>query len=308
MPDWWYSQDASPVHALENLALVSSGMADILLKVICRDAVKRPAHLTVLMILAFVCSSSLCRAGIRGPGKYCGVVVFDRWGGCTLYSGVYVMYVSEKTKEGLRPYAGQSIQIDAKEVYQPKNPGDGRIGKFEYLGPAPETRSWVRLNDVRLRTAVQPGDDGKAVARITVENQGDKPVRLFGGELALTLLTKQEGRTRRWSPSDGPSYALMTRQSLLGIGAYGARLERERTEIGQPYVWTIGKEDALPGDFTLAPQERKVVAVKFDVPDGQYDCLSGYGGGVHQDKCLASNRCGFDIEKGRVVVVPAGNR
>ena len=148
--------------------------------------------------------SSLCRAGIRGPGKYCGVVVFDRWGGCTQYSGVYVMYVSEKTKEGLRPYAGQSIQIDAKEVYQPKNPGDGRIGKFEYLGPAPETRSWVRLNDVRLRTAVQPGDDGKAVARITVENQGDKPVRLFGGELALTLLTKQEGRTRTVVPFRWP--------------------------------------------------------------------------------------------------------
>ena len=76
----------------------------------------------------------VCEAGIRSTGKYCGVAVFDRWDGCTLYSGAYVMYVSEKTKEGLRKYAGQAVAIDAKEVDQPHNPGDGLIGKFEYLG------------------------------------------------------------------------------------------------------------------------------------------------------------------------------
>jgi len=103
------------------------------------------------MMLATMWSSVRCEAGARAPGKYCGVVVFDRWGGGTLYSDIAVMYVSEKTKEELRAYAGQSIQIDAKEVCQPKNPGDGRIGKFEYLGPAPETRSWVKLKGLRLR-------------------------------------------------------------------------------------------------------------------------------------------------------------
>ena len=41
-------------------------------------------------------STLVCEAGLRAPGKYSGVVIFDRWDGCTLYSGIYVMYVSEK--------------------------------------------------------------------------------------------------------------------------------------------------------------------------------------------------------------------
>ncbi len=59
------------------------------------------------------------RAGERGPGKHSGVVVFDRWDGCTLYSGIYVMYISERVKDKLRKHAGKSVQIDplAFELY-----------------------------------------------------------------------------------------------------------------------------------------------------------------------------------------------
>src|SRR6266496_3851038 len=78
---------------------------------------------------------------IRGPGKYNGVVIFDRWGGCHLYSGIYVMEISESVKGLLRPYADQPVLIDAKEVYQPMNPGDGLIRKFDVLGPSEETKS-----------------------------------------------------------------------------------------------------------------------------------------------------------------------
>ena len=76
----------------------------------------------------FVCAILLvlpAQAGKRAPGKYRGVVVFDRWDGCILYSGIYVMYISERTKEKLREHTGKSIQIDAKKVSQPRNPGDG---------------------------------------------------------------------------------------------------------------------------------------------------------------------------------------
>ena len=72
-------------------------------------------------------------AGIRGPGKYAGIVLFDRWDTCYLYSGIYLMYISENTKEALRKYEGQSILLDAKDVYQPVNPGDGTIRKFKVL-------------------------------------------------------------------------------------------------------------------------------------------------------------------------------
>jgi hypothetical protein len=77
-------------------------------------------------------------AAVRGPGKYNGVVIFDRWDGCHLFGGVYDMEVSEKVKELLRPYDGQAILVDAKEVLQPMNPGDGLITKLDVLGPAEE--------------------------------------------------------------------------------------------------------------------------------------------------------------------------
>jgi hypothetical protein len=50
-----------------------------------------------------------------GPGKNSGLVVFDRWGGSILYSGIYVMYVSESTKEKLREHIGKSIRSMPRE-------------------------------------------------------------------------------------------------------------------------------------------------------------------------------------------------
>jgi hypothetical protein len=63
-----------------------------------------PAALIALPLSFFATFTGLC--SIRGPGKYNGVVVFDRWDGCHLYSGGYIMEISEKVKGVLRPYAG----------------------------------------------------------------------------------------------------------------------------------------------------------------------------------------------------------
>jgi hypothetical protein len=249
----------------------------------------------------------LCEAGIRAPGKHCGVVIFDRWDGCTLYSGIYVMYVSERAKEALRKHAGQPVQIDAKEVHQPINPGDGRIGEFEYLGAAPEKRNWVKLKGISLESSVKVGEDGKAIATITVQNKGKEPAKLFSQELALTLLMKRAVSKSSWSVSDGPSFALITRQSFE-IGSSSPRWQGKGIAGGKPYSWSIGKENALPHDFTLAPKQKKQIDVQFDLPDGQYDFLCGYGGGVHEGRCLASNLTAFDVEDGKAKPVEVKNR
>lgn len=257
--------------------------------------------------LGFLLCAVLCHAGIRAPGKYSGVVIFDRWDGCTLYSGIYVMYVSEKVKDGLRKYAEQAIQIGAKEVYQPMNPGDGRIDKFEYIGAAPENRNWVKLEGISLESSVKVREDGKPVATITVQNKGKDSVKLFSQELALTLLTKRAVSERSRSVSDGPSFALITRQSFE-IGSSTPRWQGKGIAESKPYSWTIGKENALPHDFTLAPKEKKEITVQFDLPDGQYDFLCGYGGGTHGGNCLASNLSAFDVENGKAKVVDVKNR
>src|SRR4051812_15803797 len=64
------------------------------------------ARMTVMGLKARFCVGALTIAlvtptlfgGLRGPGKYNGVVLFDRWDNCYLFSGVYLMYVSETLK------------------------------------------------------------------------------------------------------------------------------------------------------------------------------------------------------------------
>lgn len=248
----------------------------------------------------------VCGAGIRAPGKYCGVVIFDRWDGCMLYSGVYVMYVSEKTKEGLRKYKGQAVQIDAKEVFQLLNPGDGRIGKFDYLGKAPQKMEWVKLEGINLETSVKVGQDGKAVATLTIWNKGNDAVKLFSQELALTLLMKRSAPQKGVSVFDGPSFALITRQSFEIAGSL--RCEGKGVTEGIPYSWTIDNEKALPHDFTMAPGEKKRIDILLELPDGQYDFLCGYGGGVHEGMGLASNLSAFDVKDGKAKVVEIKDR
>ena len=177
---------------------------------------KRHSIISGWLVLMALCLT--CEAGYRTAGKYCGVVVFDRWGGCTLYSGIYVMYVSESIKSQLRPYSGQAIQIDAKEVSQPRNPGDGLIRRLDYLGPAPEGRqTWVRLEGISLASSVSLAPDGKLVATLTVGNTNWAAVKVWSGQLAFTLLTKRDLH-RRGAVSDGPSFALITRRSFAGDG------------------------------------------------------------------------------------------
>jgi len=81
-----------------------------------------------LGIFVIVLIGPVLIAGIRASGKYSGVVFYDRWDNCILFNGVYLMYISEAVKEKLRPYRGQSVEINATDVYQPVNPGDGLIG------------------------------------------------------------------------------------------------------------------------------------------------------------------------------------
>ena len=85
-----------------------------------------------------LCLCVAATAGIRGPGKYSGVVVFDRWDTCYLVSGPYVMYIATGEKERLRAYSGVAVEIDATDVFQPINPGDGLIKKFGTIALAPE--------------------------------------------------------------------------------------------------------------------------------------------------------------------------
>jgi hypothetical protein len=242
---------------------------------------------------------SVASGGIRSTGKYCGTVIFDRWDGCILYSGIYVMYVSEAVKAPLREHRSKSVEIDAKKVSQPINPGDGLIKELVYLRPAPTARDWIPLEGLGLRVDPALTVDEKARLTITVSNNGTRDVEVRRDELAPTLLMKiRPGQRTPFDPSDGPSTAKITRCSFDAV----------REDGSSSRGWSI--DGHLPGAFVLKPKQKRLITIKFnDLADGEYDFLAGYGGGVHEGKGVASNLIAFDVgEKGKAKIVNVKGR
>lgn len=245
-------------------------------------------------------------AGIRSEGKYSGVVIFDRWDGCTLYSGVYVMYISESVKERLRKSAGECVTIDAKAVSQPMNPGDGLISKFEYLGHAKASVWTPSINGLTLKVSPAFVNGEQPRVTVIVRNDGYKEQTIDPSHLAPTLLTGEQGRNARYSVSDGPSVAIITRQSFRDWPDKIATSGRGTSE-GGTYVWKI--EEPFSVACPLQPKEQKEFTISFELAAGQYDFLAGYGGGVHDGPCLASNLLAFDVDSdGKATLVKLKSR
>jgi hypothetical protein len=247
-------------------------------------------HIAVVVGLS-VLTGSFGFAGIRSAGKYCGVVVFDRWDGCTLCSSAYVMYISESIKEELREHAGKCVQIDATRVHQPWNPGDGLIQEMKVLGPAP-LDLWSNVPD-HLKLIVHPEfEDGHAPEFvIRAENSGETPLLFRTGLLAPTVLT---GQPQRCPVPDGPSGAVVTRRFISDE---------------QNDDWTVMQPSSLPGTVELLSGDSFEIQLRFQLPAGKYDVFAGYGGGVHAGLSVASNLIGFDVDsEGRATRVEVKGR
>jgi hypothetical protein len=228
-------------------------------------------------------------AGLRWNGKYCGVVLFDRWDACTLYSGIYVMYVSEKVKEGLRPYAGQAMQIDATDVWQPINPGDGLIRAYKVLGPAPDRDDgWFGpVTGLELKVDMRVVK-GKPEFRLKIRNGSDREVTIHSDHLAPTVLGKIDSAPYQpFAVADGPSWAFVTRSQFDMQGSWCI-------VWGRKVFWRV-TSGRVPPYTHLAPGQQMVVTVLVNAPPGEYEFLCGYGGGLHASKCVASNLVSFDI-------------
>ena len=257
----------------------------------------------VLSRFAFGCAAVLFLAlsliaGIRGPGKYNGVVLFDRWGGCHLYGGAYVMEVSESVKGLLRPYANQPVLVDVKEVFQPMNPGDGLITKLEVLGPSVETTSATfgkppLLEDLSLKAFANFSAPTGPELILELRNIGNSKRGVDMQALGPTLLAKKQGG-ECFDPSDGPSFVAVTRTNIDYMHQYptGGRCVVNGKGIR---VW-LPPGVSVPRAFDLEPRQSVEVPLQFELSEGEYEFLGGYGGGVHEARALVSNRIAFNID------------
>ena len=261
----------------------------------------RMPRVRMFLILLLVTCVTNVHAGIRSPGKYSGRVIFDRWDGRCLYSGVYITDVSEAVKEGLRDHLDKWVQVDATKVHQPHNPGDGLIQAFKYLGPAPESReTWINTHDLELTVTPIFGEDREPRFSIKVRNIGERNVKLFNNVLAPTLFGQRNPKL--FDAPDGPSTALVTRQGLIISGSSKPRMEGNIQQNGQP-MWKVDRP--LQKNNTLKPGETQEVQIVFQLPAGEYDFLAAYG--ANGGNGLASKLHAFDVEdNNRAKFVPRG--
>ena len=229
-------------------------------------------------------------AGLRGPGKYCGVVVFDRWDTCFLLSGPYITYISDSVKNDLRPYKGKAMQIDASNVFQPENPGDALIRKYEIIGPAPDTHHWAMLDGLELSARSDFGPHGTSTFLLEIRNTGSSPIEVNNHEVAPVLLVPMS-KSIPFQASDGVSVAVITRGDLVNLSSWRSTIDG----VTRSYSYAIDSQIRSPERFQLNPGQSMRDRITFEVPPGQYQFMFGYGGGVHEEKSLASNAISFDL-------------
>lgn len=254
----------------------------------------------VALMVLFAMAAAPLQAGLRGPGKYSGVVIFDRWDTCFLLSGPYITYISSSVKEKLRPYAGQAVQVDATNVFQPNNPGDALIRQYSLVGPAPESK-YVPVKGLSLR--ILPAfEKGTPSFIIDIRNTNDCDIWVRTDQIGITVLGTEKTTA---SPSDGLSEASLTRSSLLFRG--GGEWTANDGQLLHAY-WAVEGLSVVLDRFQVAPHSSFHFRMTFDISPGEYQILFGYGGGVHETASLASNAISFTVGPSDAVPVDAPPR
>lgn len=247
----------------------------------------RSGRLVFLVLLLCFLTANL-QSGLRLPGKYDGVVLFDRWDNCIVFSGVYLMYVSQEAKEALRPYAGQTMEIEALRVYQPINPGDGLIKALRVVGPSTKDNDYFPVRGISLHLEI-----AREKMTVSVTNNGKQPVKVDLGRLGFAILgEKQPHVDHSLDPSDGRSTAYMTRYSFASAGGF----QRINTPNGKLLRgFTISEDNRTPQVFELMAGKTRTLTMHLKLPAGQYQAIVGYGGGVFSESCVPSNAVSFDV-------------
>jgi hypothetical protein len=111
------------------------------------------------------------------------------------------MYISETVSDQLRAYDGQAIELDALEVVQPTNPGDGLIRKLKVLGPAPPNSRPFTFDGIRLDALPLSAGGSHAAIELTVTNECDTPAKIDSSQIGFVLLSERIGGAS--TPSDG---------------------------------------------------------------------------------------------------------
>ena len=242
-------------------------------------------HLLVAVILTTFTAPG--RAESLPPGEYRGVVVFDRWDSCLLSNGPYVMWVSERLKETFRPFEGRQVTVNASEISQPINPGDGcvtKLGSPWGTTPPPAEQEFRLSVNPALKQSQHP------TMLVSIENTSGEELDVHR-EIGFTLLMKKpqdSDFSLSHLPSDGPSFGFVTRQPL--IRSHDDRTSFKGVTASMEYSWRL--ISPLPQELKLAPGMKRSVSVELSLPAGEFEFLVG---SRNNGRATVSNRVAFDV-------------
>ena len=251
--------------------------------------------ITVIVLLLAACS--LSQAGpLGGPGKYNGVVIFDRWDACYLYSGALVMPVSEVTKSRLREFEGKFVLLDVEKVNPATWANGDLIVQIRAIEPGKAIDPKAPIFDgLVLRTSLD-AHHGPAQVNLAIANAGKKALRLNLDQLGITLFVRKDtGQAGLYASSDGPSFAAS--RSSLDSAKYGLV-----SEYGGIAKYAIARQPAnsFPTSgvwiLNIEPGKRRIIPLKFSIPPGEYEFLAGFGGRMHESPVVVSNRTDFKVD------------
>ena len=260
---------------------------------------RRPIALTTVAILL----SAACLAGIRAAGKYTGVVVFDRWGGCVLSAGPTLDYVAEAAKGPLKPLHGTPVVLDVSDAWQPVNPGEALLRKFKRVEGKPEEAGPAAA---RLQLTVEPAfaDGQPAAFTIAARNVGEARLTLKYESLAPIALMKRRDKSSFLLASDGPSVAVLVGYTFW-CPIDGQRLEsRGGVQAGIPCDWRVTNVKTLPRTAVLEPGGESVITIALSLPPGEYDFFAAYRDLDPSPLYVASNLVGCDVDTGGGATLP----
>jgi hypothetical protein len=218
--------------------------------------------LTVLASLVMLVTGAQAR--LRAPGRYTGVVVFDRWGGCVLCSGYDFNYVSESAKAPLADQDRRRVELDATVVVQMVNPGKALLKEFAQVWTKPPEPPPAADP---LRLSLQPAfaDGEHASFQITALNTGTSEITLRYDALAAHVLMRRAAGSSVLEPSDSPSVAALTAHFMLeGAGDGPTRVRGGGVLAGVPHAWYVTSALSLPSGVILGPGERTSLTVAVD--------------------------------------------
>lgn len=257
--------------------------------------IRRLFTLVSPLIIATSLSSVLPR-GVRaahliGPGKYEGVVVFNRWGTCFLVSGSEVTYVAADVSGPLLPFKNTDLQLEASIVtVLGRYAGYGMIHKYRILGP-PSDVSSDAIKEMRLRATSRFLSKSNMRPRFTVElrNGGHAPLRLKGSGMQVVLFRHEPPlpSTSNEVSSVYIFHPAVQRGSFMSSSLIGDRMHYTG--------FTVDVSAAPPPSSVLEAGQVVATNLSFKLDPGQYQAIFAYTSG---DATLVSNALSFDVSGG----------